>query len=301
MIRPLFSAAVLFLGSSLALVACASSEDGDGGGGVGGTAGGGAGGAAGSASGGSNSGGTTNTGATGGNTTDGGGAVGGTSTTDAGPATTVAGRLVDLLDNTKPVVGVQVCIFEDNSTPCVSTDANGDFTLTGVPSGVEILLEFTKSDYFPTLVTLTTEANPMSLGELLAPSKFAVGILGLAVGATVDPTKGQLLFMAFTPATSGGGLTGEANVVATLDPKTGVGPYYFDANQQPDKTLTATTTTGAGVYANVDPGYAELTLSSFNKTCTRLPTAWAGSKPTAAKVRIVAGYLTGGAAIECPN
>jgi hypothetical protein len=207
---------------------------------------------------------------------------------------------VDLLTPTNPVSGVLVCVFEDNSIPCVSTDANGDFTLNGVPSGVEILVEFTKSDYFPTLVTLTTEAAPMSLGELLSPSKLAVGLLALAVGTTVDPSKGQLLFNAFTPGT-GGGFTGEGGVVALMEPKSGVGPYYFDANQQPDKTLTATTTTGAGVYANVDPGYAEVTLTSFSKTCTRLTTAWAGSTATASKVRIVAGYLTGGAAIQCPN
>jgi hypothetical protein len=277
---------------------CASSEDSEPGSGA--TGGGGA---AGAATGGS--GGTTSAGGSGGSNTGGsagsaGSGIGGTSSVDAGPPTTVSGRLVDLQDATKPVVGVQVCVFEDNSIPCVSTDSNGDFTLNNVPSGIEILLELTKTDYFPTLITLTTDANPVSLGSLLAPSKLAVGLLAIALGTTVDPSKGQLLFNAFTPAEGGAGYDGEANVTAALQPMSGAGPYYFDANQLPDKTLTATTVTGAGVYANVNPGYAEVTLTS-SKSCTRLATAWAGSKPTTSKVRIVAGYLTGGAAIDCPN
>jgi len=298
MIRRLVSL-VAISAAVFAVGACASSED-DGSG----SAAGGTGGSAGASTGGN--GGTSNTGGSAGSASGGAagnaaGGVGGTSAVDAGPPTTVSGRLVDLQDATKPVVGVQVCVFEDSSIPCVSTDSNGDFTLSNVPSGIEILLEFTKTDYFPTLVTLTTDANPMSLGLLLAPSKLAVGLLAIALGTTVNPAKGQLLFNAFTPAEGGSGFDGEANVTAALEPKSGAGPYYFDDKQLPDKTLTATTITGAGVYANVDPGYAEVTLTSQSKTCTRLATAWAGSKPTTSKVRIVAGYLTGGAAIECPN
>lgn len=303
------------LGSGLAFIACAAS-DGGGGGGLGasgGVDGGGAGGAG--ASGGAGGTGATGGGGTGG-TTGGTGGVGGTSGSggmdagndaaggsggtgggsDAGGAS-IAGSIVDLVAKT-PVAGLKVCVYQNAAIPCVQTSGTGDYLLTGVPANTDVLLEYTKTDYLPTLVTVHTVAGPMSVGQFLAPTISAADALAGLVGITINSAKGHILVTAFqgTP----GNFSGQDNVTASVTPKSGSGPFYLNANNLPDQSLTVTSTSGIGLFANVDPGDVEVTLGHFTKTCQRLSTSWAGSKTTASKVKVVAGYLTGGSGLECP-
>ena len=106
-----------------------------------------------------------------------------------------------------------------------------------------------------------------------------------------------MLFTSLVQGTSG--YTGQDGVSASMTPASGVGPYYVSSNNLPDKTLTATTTAGFGLFANVTPGDVEVTMTHPTKSCPLLPTAWPGSTSNAAKVRVVGGYLTGGAAVLC--
>ena len=68
----------------------------------------------------------------------------------------------------------------------------------------------------------------------------------------------------------------------------------------PSTSLTTTSTAGIGLFANVSPGDVEVTLTHLSKSCQRMGTSWSGTTPTASKVKVVAGYLTAGAGLECP-
>lgn len=226
--------------------------------------------------------------------------TGGSDAGDGGPTTSVSGDIVSLTDPNTPVIGVQVCVYQAPSIPCVQTDSTGHYTLSSVPTDKEILVEYTKATYFPVLVTVKTSTLPLDLGQFRAPTSNEAAAFGALVGVSIDPSKGQVLFTAFTPAT-GGGYTGQDSVVAKISPQSGTGPYYLNAaGTLPDKTLTATTASGVGLFANVDSGDYDVTLTHFSKTCQRFSTSWVGSGSTASKVPVVKGYLTGGAAVECP-
>jgi len=305
--RALFLALPFTCLMALEVGACAASDE-DAGAGGGGAVGGAGGSDAGSDASGGSGGLTGGTGGSTGGTGGGsdaasdasGGSDGGDAASDApsdAGATSISGSIVDLIATT-PVADMQVCLYQMPSVACVKTSANGSYTLTGVPANQEVLLEYTKASYLPTLVTVKTVAGPMSVGQFLAPTVTAANALATIVGVSMSPNKGHILVTAFQgPA---GSFSGQDNVAASIVPKSGTGPYYLNASNVPDLALTATSTSGIGLFANVDPGDVEVTLTHFTKTCPRLGTSWTGSKPNASKVKIVAGYLTGGAGLECP-
>ncbi|MBK7586066.1 MAG: hypothetical protein IPI67_38515 [Myxococcales bacterium] len=169
------------LGSGLAFIACAASDGGGGGGlrlgwrgrrwrgrrrasgGAGGTGATGGGGTGGTTGGTGGVGGTSGSGGmdAGNDAAGGSGGTGGGS--DAGGAS-IAGSIVDLVAKT-PVAGLKVCVYQNAAIPCVQTSGTGDYLLTGVPANTDVLLEYTKTDYLPTLVTVHTVAGPMSVGR----------------------------------------------------------------------------------------------------------------------------------------
>ncbi len=306
---------IAVLASMLALGACSASEGGGGAGGAdaaagtGGTGGTAATGGVGGSSGGS--GGTGgSTGGTGGSTGGTGGSTGGTGGTggtdggtgdaggDAGPTSTVSGSIVGLISSTTPVSGMKVCVYKTPSIPCVTTGSNGNYQLMGVPANAEVLLEYTKTGYLSSLVTVKTVVGPMSIGQFQAPTTSEADTFASMVGTTIDTTKGQILITAFQGAP--GSYTGQDNVTATVTPKSGTGPFYLTSSMLPSTSLTTTSTAGIGLFANVSPGDVEVTLTHLSKSCQRMGTSWSGTTPTASKVKVVAGYLTAGAGLECP-
>ncbi len=285
-------------------VACATEDD-DGVGNSGGITGTGATGTGGFGTGGFSTGGTDAGlgGSSGGGTAGASGASGAAGTgggADAGPTVTVTGRATGLLTPTTGISGIAVCLYQVASVPCVQTDTNGDYSLAGVPASSEVLLEYKKSGYLNVLRTVTTGTGLTDVGVGNFPTTNEAAGFAALVGTTIDPTKGQVLFSAFQPGTSG--FAGQDGVTALMTPNSGSGPHYIKTSPtQPDPTLTATDTLGFGLYANVNPGTVDVTLTHPSKTCKRLVIgSFAGSGPTASKVPVVAGYLTAGAALECP-
>jgi hypothetical protein len=296
------------VGAIAAASACASSEDTSGSGAVGGTSGsaGGDGSAGSGATGGS--GGAGGSGAAGGSAGAAGsagsagsaGAGGG----DAGPPVSVSGATL-ALTNSAPIVGFQVCVYQNPSVPCVMTNALGDYTISGVPGNSELLLEFTKTGYFPVLRTITTDTTDMDIGAITHPSTAEANAFAGLVGTSIDPTKGQVLALALETvllSDGGSGFYGQDGVVASMTPMSGTGPFYTTGDPPiPSTTATATDGSGIGLFANVTPGEVEVEMTHPTKACTRyVQAAWQGTTPTASRVPVVAGYLVGGGALQCP-
>jgi hypothetical protein len=205
---------------------------------------------------------------------------------------------VSLLDWQVGVAGVTVCVYDDPSVECVTSDSDGRYALKGVPGSSDVLIKYTKTGYFPALVTVRTTSGAMDVGKFPAPTNTEATGFAAAVGVTIDFTKGHILTLALTGGSTGS--TGQDAVWATLTPSSGLGPFYANASYLPDKSLKWTSTAGAGLFANVDEGDAEVEMEHFSKTCARYPTSWPGATTTSSKVRVVAGYVTGGAILVCP-
>jgi hypothetical protein len=287
-----------------AVAACAGSEDGTGGN----PSTGGSGGSVGNDSGAdSSSGGSGGSGATGGSTGGTSGSSGASGSAGAAGSgggksdaatTSVSGNIVALIDQVTPVTGMQVCVYGDSSVPCATTDQFGAYTITGMEADKEILLEFTKLNYFPALVTVKTRPTPINIGEFPAPTTGEASLFASIAGVTLDSAKGQMLATAVQPG-SGGGFVGQDGVTITVTPDSGAGPFFTDDQNLPDLTLTTTGPNGLGLWANVNPGDVQVAFTHPTKTCTPLAMAWPGTAANAVRMTVVAGYLVGGGAVEC--
>ncbi len=225
------------------------------------------------------------------------GAAGADAGSDAG-TTAVSGTIVALVDLTTPVAGLQVCVYGDSSIPCVQTDSSGAYTITGVPADQEILLEYTKATYFPSLVTVKTRTSPIDIGEFPAPTEQEANVFAAIVGITIDKTKAQVLATAVQPGSTGG-FIGQDGVTVSLAPQSGTGPYFTNSSNLPDTSLTSTSTSGLGLFANVNPGDPEITFIRPGKSCTPHDMAWPGTAANSVRIKTVAGYLVGGGAVQC--
>jgi hypothetical protein len=238
-----------------------------------------------------------------------GGATGGTGgiIIDAGPPLSVSGNIVELSLSTappNPVPDMKVCVYGLPSVPCVYSDSAGDYTIVGVPGGNDLLLEYTKTGFYPVLRTITTGSTDLELGSIPYPTVAQAKLFATLVGTQLDETRGQVLAMALkTVVLADGGTTfaGQEGVSAAMTPKSGAGPFYTAANSVPDPTAAATSSNGVGLFANVNPGEVEIEMKHGTKSCQRYADgAWQGSTATASRVPVIAGYLIGGAVLECP-
>lgn len=301
-------AACMALTVGISLAACGSDDDDEGSSGSGGSAAG-TGGTAGEAgSGGSGgSGGTGGSGATGGSG-GGGGATGGSagsageagSSGAAGSAGTAGAAgsgnttmlnvtIIDLVQEL-PVQSMDVCVHGAQPENCQDTDVNGQVQLE-VPTGEDLVIT-----YGTALSNFRTHALAVGADAVAAGTTVTTGALleTIAtymfgqVGITDDASKGHIVGVAVN--TEG--------ATASIDPASGEGPVYTDATGQPDLSLTATSSAGAFLFVNVDPGTVELSVELSGGSCTH-QIGHEGSAPNATPVPVEAGWFTVASAFEC--
>lgn len=178
---------------------------------------------------------------------------------DAGPTATWEVDVRDLLTG-DPVTTARICVHRVPELPCASVNMDG-VAMLEVPVNIDLQLHTTATRYMDQLNTFTSDGEPRRVRLDIAKTSNIVPLLS-AAGVTLDREKGQLAFL----AQSGPG-DGLADVTATLDPAGGEGPF-FTRDSIPDAELTATTSDGLGVYANVDPGELEVVYANPAGDCT---------------------------------
>ena len=221
---------------------------------------------------------------------------------DAGDA---SGGAVDL-SNLPPLAGVQVCIYQNSSAPCVTTQADGTFTMSGLPVRSPVVLAFTKSgfnSYLLPIETASTDMDGRGSPIVMDPPGSTPG------GITDDATKGivEAFAVAAGAGDAGGSFVAVPGTQVALSPMTGSGPYFFGPDNQYDNLGTSFVDTTA-LYYNVDPGTYTLTYtnSAFDCEPISFPFGDFGIPVTtpAHSVKIVVGanYVTGIVGVLCtPN
>lgn len=229
-----------------------------------------------------------------------GSAIGGSP--EAGPA--VAGPTVDfqvgrVIDQSTDVAldGVRLCVL--GTTSCATTEAHGEATVPGVPAEGDFALEATYEGYLPAVFTLTTKSGAQRIDTVQMVKAPLASTLFAVLGVTADPDKGHVVVVMYDGSQPS--LEGLAGATFALSPKSGVGPHYLDADGLPDTALTATSSAGYGVVANVDPGELEITLSVGNRTCLPLAPAqdWYAGDATHLRARVVPGHITSAIEVTC--
>lgn len=226
----------------------------------------------------------------GGSDTSTGGTTGSTggsdSSSDASSTGTVAtvtlSGIVSDFGTPDPLEGVDVCVFEQAGIPCATTDAEGAYTLMGVPSA-EGAIEFTGTGRFPSLFW---GEGPM-MDDVLnysVLSTLAAAVLAANLGEEIDDSLGHL---ALAVSDADGALL--PGVSFTMTPASGASGYLTMNGIDPD--LTETTQAGFAGWLNVDLGEVEITASHPTLDCVPGPGSIVGATPDALRIDITAAYL----------
>ncbi len=215
------------------------------------------------------------------------GSTGGSESSSSGTSTgtvdtvTLSGIVSDF-GSPDVLEGVDVCVFEQGGIPCATTDAEGAYTLMGVPSA-EGAIEFTGTGRFPSLFW---GEGPM-VDEVLnysLLSNLAAAVLAASLGEEIDDGLGHLAL-----AVSDGDGALLPGVSFTMTPSSGAVGYLTMSGIDPD--LTATTQAGFAGWLNVDVGEVEIVASHPSLDCVPGPGALVGSTPDALRIDITAAYL----------
>jgi hypothetical protein len=233
-----------------------------------------------------------------------GGADASTPLEDAAPPTRVS------LQWATAAPGAQVCAYlfaglDPTTAPspasalaCVTSAADGTFTLPSVPIRTNLAITVNKPGYIPVVRSVGTASTPMD--ETTQPIQM------FPTSSETDPVpsvmvdwqnKGQIYMFA---------LNGPGGTVA-MSPMSGDGPLYSASGQY---SASATAFTSAGPYAtlgyfNVAPGTYTLTVAASTVDCEPVlaPVAAFFGFPTGAahalQVLVLPGYVSGYVGVLC--
>lgn len=222
-----------------------------------------------------------------------GGSSGDGSSSDGGPTTiTVSGIARDFVGMI-PFVDAEICMHETPSVPCVTTDADGAYTLPGVPPGTEGAFTLTHPDAVSyALWGITpTEDSTLDLTTLDNPS---AQLFVMALGGEYDATKAHLALSAADPM----GVF-FAGVTLTVTPMPAGVWGYVDDSGIPDPTLTETSSAGPAGWANAEAGDYEFTAAHATATCMPPTSAIPGTTAGSIRIPAIAGYLNSAFAFAC--
>jgi hypothetical protein len=132
---------------------------------------------------------------------------------------------------------VQVCVFQRPDLGCVTSDANGAFTI-GLPANSETGVTLTRAGYASVLVPMVVANDPIQY-TIGVPSAQGRTALFAAFGATYpDSAHGFVMLVGTLKGQQELDLDGAS---ATIDAKSGAGPFYMDVSCSSPTSIRATT------------------------------------------------------------
>jgi hypothetical protein len=222
------------------------------------------------------------------------GCAGPGATPDTGPATgplvALEGQITDLL-TAAGVGGAEICV--EGTGDCTTSDPSGAYRVRA-PAEARVELVVTRADHRALLVPVQTQSEDATLRPLSLLPEGIIDAQASAVNATGDPALGQVVF-SVSNGIPGDGVNVEG-VEASLEPDSGVGPFYLGAIGLPDDALESTSANGGGGWMDVSPGDAALLFEDLPLGCFVL-FGWEGPTPLRFRVRPAHATVL---RIECP-
>ncbi len=175
---------------------------------------------------------------------------------------TYTGRIVDALDSA-PLAGVEICITAPAGIPCVTTDAEGRYTIADLPARTRVTATLDKDEYFPVHAAFITRDADFTIDAVMLQTAL-VEVAFAAANVTFDTSKGAVLVRAYDPAL--GLSSAVAGLQGEITPDAGDGPIYNSADSIPTDA-TETSTSGTWAVVNLDAGTYQLRTSGPGRTC----------------------------------
>ncbi len=171
---------------------------------------------------------------------------------------------------------VEVCLLDHPEVTCARSDVKGEYTLAGIPAGVDVIITYSKAGYLGLALELTSSLAAgfafVSLASEQTAQRFATaaGFTWPLAGTSV------IWFTAVTPPNE----AKIEGVSATASPSSGKGPYFLSPAGAYDSSLHATSSIGWGFFANVAPGDVDLTFTRPQSMCSRANKGFATTNGT---------------------
>jgi hypothetical protein len=192
-----------------------------------------------------------------------------------------------------PIGGMKVCVHGHDEIACVMSDAEGHFTLVGLPPRTELVLTFDKAGYTKASKTVGTASTDMQGVDIIyiSPDSHNPPV-------TLKGGKGGVSFLALTPvpgSTDPTAVLALPGVTVALSPATGDGPFFYDRRIVLHASATQTLSS-LGFFYNLDPGEYTLSFDHPKFACAPLNiglAAWGlPAPPHGVRFTVLADYLT---------
>jgi len=207
---------------------------------------------------------------------------------------TYTGTIVDALDGA-PLEGVEICITSPAGIPCVTTNAQGAYTIANLPSETRVTATLVKADFFSVNAAFITRTSDFTIDAVMLKTAL-VQLAFTAADIELDTTRGAVLVRAYDPAL---GLTSAvAGIQGEISPASGQGPVYNSADSIPSDA-TATTESGTWAVVNLEAGTYQVRSSGSGRSCPGT-FHWPGSNGAGwIETPVKAGFVTY-VYVDCP-
>lgn len=166
------------------------------------------------------------------------------------------GQVVEFLTPNQPgIAGVDVCLYQRATPPCVKTAQGGGYSLYGVPHNTDIYLQFSAPslDLMPMIFALhadssVVQSNHMQRAEMITRTLGTqiASLLGVNNVDLVGKSHMLAQIHEYQPT-----LNPVSGATVTMTPSSGIGPIYLPEAGQ--TSASATTSSGIAIFFNVDP------------------------------------------------
>jgi hypothetical protein len=204
------------------------------------------------------------------------------------PTTPLDGRTV-YSPNGTPLDGVKVCVFRHPEMPCATSDGKGAFSID-LPSNSETGVTLEKSGYVNVLVPLLVGTATLTY-TIGVPTELSRKQLYAAYGVTYpDAAHGFVQLIGTLQGKFELGLDG---ATGSIDPSTGTGPFYVDANGAAAPSATSTSAYSAIYFATLAPNDSTVAkLAPTTLSCAQNFGGWPTAQMNGTRFPIAAGFET---------
>jgi hypothetical protein len=190
-------------------------------------------------------------------------------------------------DGDAAIAGAIVC-RQGPKGPCVKSDAGGAFTLP-VDAHANVALTVGADGFGSRLVPLATAGRSYEDFSVVLAKEAGLRERYDAFGARVPDDSFGAVFVTIVTSIRGWRVDG---LTVSLDPASGMGPFYFTPLGDPDPSRRATSTWSSTLFARLPPGEVRVTVGPEPVACTTYYGGWPSDRPNSIRVPVVAGFET---------
>ncbi len=215
------------------------------------------------------------------------------------PTVSVTGKIRNLVGDA-PVEGIEVCVDGRDDIDCTLSDADGIYTLDGVPGNEQVILTYMEDGYFPELIMVETRTEDIIFPLTSAHATTAEAeLIPAVVNITPDEGMGHVGMAVFTQI--GVDVVEQMldGATVTIEPAGDAVATYLNPAGVPIAERTETSTNARLFFFNVPPGEVIVHVKHpTHQGCEVAGFGWTGPDTTSVRLVVRPGHVTAGS-LKC--